>query len=60
MSYKDYIISSLRSLYTKYKIADNAVSKRLLMHRIKCYLSDLNRIKYEENSNFVYSSSNDV
>lgn len=60
MSYKDYIISSLGSLYTKYEITDNAVSKRLLMHKIKCYLSDLNRIKYEENSNFVYNSSNDV
>ena len=30
MSYKDYIISSLGSLYTKYEIADNAVSKRRL------------------------------
>lgn len=60
MSYKDYIISSLGNLYAKYEIADNAISKRLLMHKIKYYLSDLNRIKYEEDSNFVYNSSNDV
>lgn len=60
MSYKDYIVSSLGNLYAKYEEADNVVSKRLLMHKIKCYLSDLNRIKYEESYNYSNCGCNDV
>lgn len=60
MSYKDYIVSSLSKLYVKYEAADNAVSKRLLMHKIKCYLSDLNRIEYEENYCDSNRSCNDL
>ncbi len=60
MSYKDYIVSSLSKLYVKYEAADNAVSKRLLMHKIKNYLGDLNRIEYEENCNYFNCGCNDV
>lgn len=60
MSYKDYIINSLSKLYIKYETANTAISKKLLMERIKIYLSDLNKIKYEESNNFIYNGNNDV
>lgn len=60
MSYKDYVISSLSKLYSRYESADNCVSKRLLMHKIKCYLSDLNKIEYEENYNYSNCGCNDL
>lgn len=60
MSYRDYIVSSLSKLYCRYEAADNAVSKRLLMNKIKNYLSDLNRIEYEENYNYSNCSCSDV
>jgi len=60
MSYKDYVISSLSKLYTKYEAADNIVSKRLLMRKIKNYLSDLNKIEYEENYNYSNCGCNDL
>lgn len=60
MSYKDYIINSLSKLYIKYETANTAISKKLLMESIKIYLSDLNKIKYEESNNFIYNGNNDV
>lgn len=49
MSYKEFIISNLGHLYAKYEATDNAVTKRLLMKKIKCYLSDLIEYVYMKN-----------